>query len=194
MARIFEQAIQFLEMQTSLMHEYSIRLFEKLFIHSRGKSFQLKQRLFNVFERFNGPSLFKKLQFFFTKHLIDDADKLDKLSFFSCQSQFLDFTLHSFKTNRSLRKLQCSSKLFALYNEDISLENLIIDEADDHPMLNTEYQRITSEIEPFSEQQQKYKGKKLSALMNSLSEIISMNPNYSQEKMISDKLLTFLFH
>jgi hypothetical protein len=30
--------------------------------------------------------------------------------------------------------------------------------------------------------------------MDSLSEIISLNPNYSQEKLISDKLLTFLFH
>lgn len=30
--------------------------------------------------------------------------------------------------------------------------------------------------------------------MDCLSEIISMNPNYSQEKMISDKLFTFLFH
>lgn len=48
-------------MQTSLAHEYCIRLFEKLFIHSKGKAVDLKFRLFNVFERFNGPSMFKKL-------------------------------------------------------------------------------------------------------------------------------------
>jgi len=29
--------------------------------------------------------------------------------------------------------------------------------------------------------------------MKSLSEIISMNPTYSQDKMIADKLLSFLF-
>jgi len=47
------------------MHEYSIRIFEKLFIHSKGRSFALKKRLFDVFERCNGTSMFKKLQFFF---------------------------------------------------------------------------------------------------------------------------------
>ncbi len=63
--RIFEQGVKFLEMQSSLMHEYSIRIFEKLFIHSKGRSFALKKRLFDVFERCNGTSMFKKLQFFF---------------------------------------------------------------------------------------------------------------------------------
>lgn len=63
--RLFEQAVHFLEMQSSLMHESSIRIFEKLFIHSKGRSVPLKKRLFDVFERFSGTSLFKKLQFFF---------------------------------------------------------------------------------------------------------------------------------
>ena len=104
------------------MHEYSIRLFEKLFIHSKGKPVKLKRRLFDVFERCNGPSMFKKLQFFFSKHLLDDTDKIDKLSFFACQSQFLDFTLHSFRTSSlPLRKLSTLTKLFPLMNQDVTV-------------------------------------------------------------------------
>jgi hypothetical protein len=65
------------------MHEYSIRIFEKLFIHSKGKPVGLKYRLFEVFERSHGTSLFKKMNFFFAKHVIDDSDKIDKLSFYA---------------------------------------------------------------------------------------------------------------
>lgn len=48
--------------------DYLNRLFEKVFINSKGKNVKLKQRLFKVFEKFNGTSLAKKLQFFFSKH------------------------------------------------------------------------------------------------------------------------------
>jgi hypothetical protein len=36
-----------------------------------------------LFERFNGPSVFKKLMFFFSKHIFEESDKIDKLSFLS---------------------------------------------------------------------------------------------------------------
>lgn len=64
------------------MHEYTIRIFEKLFIHSKGKPVELKHRLYQVFEKCQGTSLFKKLSFFFSKHIIEDNDKIDKLSYY----------------------------------------------------------------------------------------------------------------
>lgn len=68
------------------MHDHTTRIFEKLFIHSRNRSVPLKRRLFDLFERFHGPSVFKKLQFFFSKHVIEEGDKLDKLSYYAAQS------------------------------------------------------------------------------------------------------------
>jgi len=68
------------------MHEYTNRIFEKMFIHSRGKPVELKHRLYSFFEKCHGTSLFKKLQFFFSKHVIEENDKLDKLSFYCAQS------------------------------------------------------------------------------------------------------------
>ena len=49
-------------------------------------------------------------------------------------------------------------------------------------------------MQPFTTQYKKHKDRMLSKLMDSLSEIISLNPNYSQEKYIADKFLTFIFH
>lgn len=49
---------------------------------------------------------------------------MDKYSFLASQSQFLDFTLHSFRTNTPLRKIKQSSRLFSLCNENIAFENL----------------------------------------------------------------------
>lgn len=64
------------------MHEHTLRTFEKLFIHSKGKPIELKHRLYAIFEKSQGTSLFKKLQFFFSKHIIEDNDKIDKLSYY----------------------------------------------------------------------------------------------------------------
>jgi len=44
---------------------------------------------------------------------------------------------------------------------------------------NDEYKRIVEALKGFNEQYGRFKEKKMSSLMNSLSEIISMNPTYS---------------
>lgn len=122
--KIYDQAVRVLEQQTNLMQDSSLKLFEKLFILSKGKPVALKHRVFQVYEKFHGTSLFKKFQFFFAKHLVED-DKQDKLAFFQAQSQFLDFTLFSFRANGDLKKIKHSSKFFTLYNPEVKIENLI---------------------------------------------------------------------
>lgn len=62
------------------------------------------------------------------------------------------------------------------------------------PAGESEYERITTQLKPFITTFSKLKTRKLSSLMTSLSELISMNPNYSHEKLIADKLITFMFH
>jgi hypothetical protein len=176
------------------LHEYSIRIFERLFIHSKGRSVPLKQRLFSVFERFNGPSVFKKLQFFFSKHILDENDKLDKLSYFASQSQFLDFILYSFRADVPLRKLRHTSLLFPFKNPDVSFENLIPSAPIQGNPIKSEYHRVRTHLAPFTERYTRYRNRRLDSLISALYEVVSLNPNYSQEKLISDKLLIFLFH
>jgi hypothetical protein len=147
-----------------------------------------------VFEKTQGTSLFKKLSFFFSKHIIEENDKLDKLSFYGAQSQFLDFTLYGFRTSTSyLRKLDGSSRLFSFSKESHGIviehetgkqeeEDQVMQPlgGDDAEMTeNDEYKRIVEALQGFNEQYGRFKEKKMSSLMNSLSEIISMNPTYS---------------
>jgi hypothetical protein len=166
--KIFEQGVRFLESQGSLMHEYSLRLFEKLFIHSKGKPVSLKHRLYAVFETCQGASLFKKFAFFFSKHVIEDNDKIDKLSYYAAQSQFLDFTLFGLRASTApLRKLEGSSRLFSLSkaSHGILIEDAHEQEDEDHVMLplvpehgednrqtdSDEYSRIVQALEGFNE-------------------------------------------
>lgn len=149
------------------MHEYSMRLFEKMFIHSKGKPVSLKHRLYAVFENCQGASLFKKFTFFFSKHVIEDNDKIDKLSFYAAQSQFLDFTLFGLRASTApLRKLEGSSRLFSLSKAShcILIEDAHDQEDEDHVMLplvpedgedaiqkdSDEYSRIVQALEGFN--------------------------------------------
>jgi hypothetical protein len=59
-----------------MLTEQTSKLFERLFILSKGKSVKLKRRLFNVFEKLNGSSLFKKLQYFFAKNIMDPSERI----------------------------------------------------------------------------------------------------------------------
>ena len=53
---------------------------------------------------------------------------------------------------------------------------------------------MTKCVRSFCDTYAKFRGIRLAKYLNCLSEIVSMNPNYSQEKLISDKLFPFLFH
>lgn len=74
--RVFEQSLQYFEQQTTMLSDHTMKLFEQLYLNLKGKRVTLKQRLFAAFERMNGPGIYKKLQFFFGKHLFDDSEKL----------------------------------------------------------------------------------------------------------------------
>ena len=52
--RLFESCISFLENQTSLSTDHASKLMEHLLICSKGRNVKLKQRLFSIFEKFNG--------------------------------------------------------------------------------------------------------------------------------------------
>ena len=118
---------------------------------------------------------------------------MDKYSYLASQSQFLDFTLHSFRTNTPLRKIKQSSRLFSLRSNHINFENLTLQENQDAAR-PSEYRRIKGVLQPFTSYFDKVKGLQLTSLMESLSDLISLNPNYSHEKLIADKLITLLFH
>ena len=72
---IFEQGVSFLEEQHSVWPEHLNKLFERMFFLSKGKYVHHKQRLFAVFEKFHGTNLFKKIQFFLQKYMIEETDK-----------------------------------------------------------------------------------------------------------------------
>jgi hypothetical protein len=76
MERIFDQGVSFLERQTSMHSDFTLKLFEQIFINLRGKPREMKCRVFNAFEKLNGSSIFKKLQYYFGKHQLDEDCKL----------------------------------------------------------------------------------------------------------------------
>ena len=86
----------------------------------KGKNVELKKRVFAMFDKLNGSSMFKKLQFYFSKHQFEEADKLP---FYQSQSQILDFTLSNFQLDLPLRKAEYSSRLFPLYNSQLKFNN-----------------------------------------------------------------------
>jgi len=52
---------------------------EHLLIAARGRTVTLKQRLFAVFERTYGKSLFAKLKFFFAGHVSENPSRMVNL-------------------------------------------------------------------------------------------------------------------
>jgi hypothetical protein len=122
---LFESCVNFLERQGSMSTDYASRLMEQLLVCSRGRSAPLKQRLFTVFERLNGQSLFKKLKFFFTAHQAEQPPRVVNLFVIS---QLLDFTLMNFRTNAPLEKLPFSAKLHRLTCPEVLVERRGLDD------------------------------------------------------------------
>ena len=108
------------------------------------------------------------------------------------QSQLLDFTLFNFRQDVPLKKTQYSSRLFPLYSLNIHFDTKI---ELDNPMIGeiSEYNKLQTYLSPFAAKVNKYKKMQLSALMGPLSEIISINPSHSTDKLFSDKLFIKLF-
>ena len=105
-------------------------------------------------------------------------------------SQLLDFTLMNFRSNSRLEKLPHSAKLHRLSCPHIIVERLSLSEnsaPSDHEA------RIRSSLAEFTQKQKKFKQLRLSDLLDPLSEVISINPTYHDDKPLADILFTELF-
>lgn len=167
--------------------DYANKLMEHLLICSKGRSVALKQRLFTVFERCHGQSLFKKLKFFFTAHQAENPARVVNLFVIS---QLLDFTMMNFRTDARLEKLPHSAKLHRLSCPEIHVERLNLSE---RAAPGPQETSIRSCLDEFAQKQRKYMRLRLSDLLDPLSEVISINPTYHDDKPIADILFTELF-
>lgn len=164
---------------------------EQLLVCSKGRIVPLKQRLFTVFEKFNGQSLFKKLKFFFTalsaEHPPRDSPRVANLFVIS---QLLDFTLINFRSDKLPEKLAFSAKLHRLSCPHVRIDRSSLDRLQQP---NSEEARLRSTLDSFVEETRKYKQLELSNLLDPLSEVISTNPTHHDDKPLADILFTELF-
>ena len=126
--------------------DYANKLMEHLLICSKGRKVALKQRLFTVFERCHGQSLYKKLKFFFTAHQAESPTRV--LSLFVI-SQLLDFCLMNFRVDAKLEKLPHSAKLHRLSCPHVMMENLSLE---DKPPPTERDKEIKECLEDFAKQ------------------------------------------
>jgi hypothetical protein len=185
--RLFESCVDFLERQGSMSTDYANRLMEHLLICSRGRSAALKQRLFTVFEKFNGQSLYKKLKFFFTAHQAEQPARVVNLFVIS---QLLDFTLMNFRSGVLLEKLPHSAKLHRLASPHLLIDRLSLDAL---PQPGRHEAQLRESLSEFAGKLREYKQLQLSDLLDPLSEVISINPTYHDDKPLADILFTELF-
>mmetsp|Transcript_39226 Transcript_39226/g.59833 ORF Transcript_39226/g.59833 Transcript_39226/m.59833 type:complete len:174 (+) Transcript_39226:7085-7606(+) len=160
---------------------------EQLLICSQGRSIALKHRLFTIFEKAHGHSLFKKLKFFFMAHQNDHPQRPTGPFVIS---QLLDFTLMNFRTSSILEKLPHSAQLLPLSDARFLFEKMSIDEK--APLSSREL-KIHEALGDFLSNKDRFKQLRLSDLMNPLSEVISINPSYHDDKPLADILFTEVF-
>ena len=117
--KIYAETLLFLERSKTIFKEDSMSLMEKLFIYSKGRPYELKQRYYLLFEKYHGPSLYKKMQWFLQKHIVDNSEHN---VFFYQSQQIFDFLLFNFRTDTPLSKLKHTSKLFAFNNSTVKFD------------------------------------------------------------------------
>jgi len=86
-------------------------------------SYNLRQRIYAVFEKFCGSSLKAKMNFYFDKLIKDEKDFFIKF----CHIQnFLDFTLYNFEQGESdetlLFDIKMSSSLCPFYSTSVKID------------------------------------------------------------------------
>lgn len=75
--KVFDLCLDFLESQISInAREGFIFLLDKLMLLKPTCSFELRKRIYRVFEKFHGSSLRAKLIYFFSKLTQDDHEKV----------------------------------------------------------------------------------------------------------------------
>ena len=62
----------------------------------------------------------------------------------------MDFTLHNFQAQMPLAKTKYSSRLFGFYNINLTFENQIGIQESDRISLNSEFGKITNELQSFT--------------------------------------------
>jgi len=105
-------------------------------------------------------------------------------------SQLLDFCLMNFRSDSLLEKLPHSAKLHRLSCPHILIDRLSLSESAN---ASSHESRIRSSLTEFAKKQRKFKQLRLSDLLDPLSEVISINPTYHDDKPLADILFTELF-
>ena len=95
----------------------------------------------------------------------------------------------NFRSNAVLEKLPHSAKLHRLSCPHISVERLSLEPT----RINPQEAKIREALAEFSQKQKKFKKLRLSDLLDPLSEVISINPTYHDDKPLADILFTELF-
>jgi hypothetical protein len=102
-------------------------------------------------------------------------------------SQFLDFTLYSFKGNVKFTKTKLSSRLFPLSNIIIKFDKVLeLKEISSN-------KKILGDLSRFKDRMDKYGKKQMKSLLDPLSEIVSINPSHSSDKLLADKIFIKIF-
>jgi len=101
-------------------------------------------------------------------------------------SQLLDFLLMNFRSGALLEKLPYSAKLHRLTSPGIRVER-----RDAQP--SQKELRLREPLVQFEAELRQYKQLRLPDLLDPLSEVISINPPYHDDKPLADILFTELF-
>ena len=96
----------------------------------------------------------------------------------------------NFRSDTRLEKLPHSAKLHRLSSPHILVERLSLSE---NGAPSAHEARIRASLAEFTEKQKKFKQLRLSDLLDPLSEVISINPTYHDDKPLADILFTELF-
>ena len=79
--KVYSLALNYIETNPNLLYnEYSVRIFDRLFTSKPCCSYENRQRMFSVFERFQGTALKHKVLYYFSKVSQDDQEMLVNFS------------------------------------------------------------------------------------------------------------------
>lgn len=109
---IFDMSLDFLDQQPLLNSDINIKLFDRLFIYAKNKSAKLKRKFFRLFEKHFGSSLYAKINYYFSRLILEDSEKTNCLYDLN---MFLELLIFNFRVDVPLSKQSCSAQLPALF-------------------------------------------------------------------------------
>jgi hypothetical protein len=147
-------------------------------------NYRVRQRIYQLFERFQGAALKTKLQFFFQRMSSDDSELFTQ---FAQVNLLLDFTLFNFKKEVSIFEIKESSRLTQMHNPGVKI---VVSE---ETRKSAAFQNVVTSLEFFNSNLNGYKRFVLEDLMQPLSEIIRINPEHSHDRDIAGKIFSKIF-